>query len=108
MVSACSLLSHVTKTMSFSVMIPYDPGMTAKIKFGTSGWRAIIADEFTFANVRLTAEAIGRYVKTQSPSPTILVGYDTRFASEDFGRAAADVLTSQGIRVNLCSRAVPT
>jgi phosphoglucomutase len=82
--------------------------MTAKIKFGTSGWRAIIADEFTFSNVRLTAEAIGRYVKTQNPSPTILVGYDTRFASEDFGRAAADVLTSQGIRVNLCSRAVPT
>ena len=82
--------------------------MTAKIKFGTSGWRAIIADEFTFANVRLTAEAIGRYVKTQNPSPTVLVGYDTRFASEDFGREAARVLTSQGIRVNLCSRAVPT
>jgi phosphomannomutase len=40
--------------------------MTAKINFGTSGWRAIIADEFTFANVRLTAEAIGRYVKTQN------------------------------------------
>jgi len=86
----------------------YDPWMTAKIKFGTSGWRAIIADEFTFSNVRLTAEAIGRYVKTQNASPTILVGYDTRFASEDFGRAAADVLTSQGIRVKLCSRAVPT
>jgi phosphoglucomutase len=82
--------------------------MTAKIKFGTSGWRAIIADEFTFANVRLTAEAIGRYARTQNPSPTILVGYDTRFASEDFGRAAAMVLTSQGIRVKLCERAVPT
>jgi phosphoglucomutase len=82
--------------------------MTAKIKFGTSGWRAIIADEFTFSNVRLTAEAIGRYARTQNPSPTILVGYDTRFASEDFGREAARVLTSQGIRVSLCSRAVPT
>jgi len=82
--------------------------MTATIKFGTSGWRAIIADEFTFANVRITAEAIGRYVKTQNPSPTILVGYDTRFASEDFGRAVADVLTSQSIKVKLCSRAVPT
>jgi phosphoglucomutase len=82
--------------------------MTAKIKFGTSGWRAIIADEFTFSNVRLTAEAIGRYARTQNSSPTILVGYDTRFASENFGREAARVLTSQGIRVNLCSRAVPT
>src|SRR3954469_23456 len=82
--------------------------MTAKIKFGTSGWRAIIADEFTFSNVRLTAEAIGRYARAQNPSPTILVGYDTRFASENFGREAARVLTSQGIRVSLCSRAVPT
>ena len=82
--------------------------MTVKIKFGTSGWRAIIADEFTFSNVRLTAEAIGRYVKTQNASPAILVGYDTRFASEDFGRAVADVLTSQSIRVQLCERAVPT
>jgi len=82
--------------------------MTAKIKFGTSGWRAIIADEFTFANVRVASEAIGRYVKTQNSLPTILVGYDTRFASEDFGREVARVLTSQGIHVKLCSRAVPT
>jgi len=82
--------------------------MNAKIKFGTSGWRAIIADEFTFANVRVASEAIGRYVKTQTSSPTVLVGYDTRFASEDFGREVARVLTSQGIRVKLCSRAVPT
>ena len=82
--------------------------MSAKIKFGTSGWRAIIADEFTFANVRVASEAIGRYVKTQTSSPTVLVGYDTRFASEDFGREVARVLTSQGIRVKLCSRAVPT
>jgi len=82
--------------------------MSAKIKFGTSGWRAIIADEFTFANVRMASEAIGRYAKTQNPTPTILVGYDTRFASEDFGREVARVLTSQGIHVKLCARAVPT
>lgn len=82
--------------------------MSAKIKFGTSGWRAIIADEFTFANVRLATEAIGRYVRTQNPAPTILVGYDTRFASEDFALAVAQVLTSQGIHVQLCCRAVPT
>src|ERR1051325_9521014 len=79
-----------------------------KIKFGTSGWRAIIADEFTFANVRLATEAIGRYVKRRNNSPTLLVGYDTRFASEDFGREVARVLSSQNIRAKLCSQAVPT
>src|SRR5215472_5072847 len=79
-----------------------------KIKFGTSGWRAIIADEFTFANVRLATEAIGRYVKRRNPSPTLLVGYDTRFASENFGREVARVLSSQNIRAKLCSQAVPT
>ena len=79
-----------------------------KIKFGTSGWRAIIADEFTFANVRLAAEAIGRYVKRRNPSPTLLVGYDTRFASETFGLEVARVLSTQNIRALLCSQAVPT
>jgi phosphoglucomutase len=79
-----------------------------KIKFGTSGWRAIIADEFTFANVRLATEAIGRYIKRRNSSPTLLVGYDTRFLSEDFGREVARVLSSQNIRARLCSQAVPT
>src|SRR5688572_14826020 len=79
-----------------------------KIKFGTSGWRAIIADEFTYSNVRLATEAIGRFVKRRNASPTILVGYDTRFASENFGREVARVLSSQNIRVKLCSQAVPT
>jgi alpha-D-glucose phosphate-specific phosphoglucomutase len=82
--------------------------MTTRIKFGTSGWRAIIADEFTYANVRLATEAIGAWVKRRSASPTLLVGYDTRFASEHFGREVARVLTSQNIRVRLCSQAVPT
>ncbi len=82
--------------------------MTTMIKFGTSGWRALIADEFTFSNVRLAAEAIGRYVRRRNPSPTILVGYDTRFLSENFGLEVARVLSSQNIRVKLCSQAVPT
>ena len=80
----------------------------ATIKFGTSGWRAIIADDFTFANVRLATEAIGRYVKRRNSSPVLLVGYDTRFASEHFGREVARVLSSQNIRARLCSQAVPT
>ena len=79
-----------------------------RIKFGTSGWRAIIADEFTFANVRLATEAIGRWVKRRKNSPTLLVGFDTRFASEYFGREVARVLSSQNIRVRLCAQAVPT
>src|SRR5919206_4615721 len=79
-----------------------------KIKFGTSGWRAIIADEFTFPNVRLATEAIGRYVKRRNATPILLVGYDTRFASEHFGREVARVLSSQNIRARLCSQAVPT
>jgi len=82
--------------------------MAAKITFGTSGWRAIIADEFTFANVRLAAEAIARCVKRRNGAPAVLVGYDTRFASEHFGREAARVLSSQNIRVKLCAQAVPT
>ena len=80
----------------------------AIIKFGTSGWRAIIADDFTFANVRLATEAIGRYVKRRNSSPVLLVGYDTRFASEHFGREVARVLSTQNIRARLCSQAVPT
>ena len=82
--------------------------MATKIKFGTSGWRAILADEFTFPNVRLAAEAIGRYVKGLNPSPTLLVGYDTRFLSEEFGSQVSRVLSSQGIRAKLCDKAVPT
>src|SRR2546427_828599 len=80
----------------------------AIIKFGTSGWRAIIADDFTFANVRLATEAIGRYVNRRNSSPVLLVGYDTRFASEHFGREVARVLSTQNIRARLCSQAVPT
>ena len=49
------------------------------IHFGTSGWRGLIADEFTFANVRLAVTAIAGHVKAKTAKPTILVGYDTRF-----------------------------
>jgi phosphoglucomutase len=82
--------------------------MSTKIRFGTSGWRAIIAEDFTFPNVRLASEAIGAWVRRRATSPTVLVGYDTRFASERFGLEVARVLSSQNIRVRLCSQAVPT
>ena len=82
--------------------------MAATIKFGTSGWRAIIAEDFTFDNVRLATEATARHVLGLSPSPILLVGYDTRFASENFARQVANVLSAAGIRALLSNRPVPT
>src|SRR3979490_2632385 len=81
---------------------------TSPIKFGTSGWRGVIADEFTFANVRLAVTAIAQHVKTKAKHPTILVGYDTRFFSEEFSQLAVDILQHQGIRTLLCETFTPT
>lgn len=84
--------------------------MTAtSIKFGTDGWRAIIADEFTFANVRACAQATASYFKsTGLSSRGIVVGYDTRFASPEFAEAVAEVLAGNDIPVLLCDRPAPT
>ena len=79
-----------------------------RIHFGTSGWRAIIADEFTFDNVRRAAAAIADHVGSRSKSPTLIVGHDTRFFSEEFARAAAAVLRAHGVRVLLCGEPAPT
>jgi len=80
----------------------------APIKFGTSGWRGLIADDFTFANVRLAVTAIAEHVKTKAKKPTILVGYDTRFYSEEFSQLAVDILERHGIRTLLCETFTPT
>ena len=65
--------------------------MAQEIKFGTDGWRGVIADDFVFSNVRTVACAIARYVvRTEKPNAGILIGYDTRFGSERFARAAAE------------------
>jgi phosphoglucomutase len=83
--------------------------MTASpIKFGTSGWRGLIADDFTFANVRLAMNAIAEHVKSKSPNPTILVGYDTRFYSEEFSQLAVEILEAHGIRALLSETFSPT
>src|SRR5882672_996494 len=82
--------------------------MTAAIKFGTSGWRAIIAEDFTFANVRLAAAAIADHVRGRNPKPTVLVGHDTRCFAEEFSKAAAQILREHGIHVLLCESATPT
>jgi len=81
---------------------------SSPIRFGTSGWRAIIADEFTFENVRLAVTAIGGHVLSRSKSPTLIVGHDTRFFSEEFARAAAEILSEHRVRVLLCDAAAPT
>ena len=66
-----------------------------EIKFGTDGWRGVIADDFTFENVRKVAHAIARYVvRAEKPGSGVLVGYDTRFGSERFARAAAEVVAA--------------
>jgi phosphoglucomutase len=78
------------------------------IHFGTSGWRAVIGDQFTFGGVRLAARAIAQQLRAQKSHPTLLVGYDTRFFSEEFARAAAHVLREEGCHVLLCQHAVPT
>jgi phosphoglucomutase len=85
------------------------PSMTAfPIKFGTSGWRGLIADDFTFASVRLAVTAIAEHVKSKTAKPTILVGYDTRFYSEEFSALAVAILQQHGIRALLCDTFTPT
>src|SRR6266851_3184117 len=82
---------------------------TADIKFGTDGWRAVIADDFTFDNVRRVAGAIAAYVlKHEDPSRGLIVCYDTRFGSPLFARRAAEVLADAGIPVRLASDYSPT
>jgi len=82
--------------------------MTATIKFGTSGWRAIVAEDFTFANVRVAAAAIAEHVRSRAAKPTLIVGYDTRFFGEEFSIAAAQILREYGIHVMLCQGPTPT
>ena len=80
-----------------------------KIKFGTDGWRDIIADNFTFENVRLVAFAIGRYLLDSNLTKKgIFIGYDNRFLSEDFALQAGYALSSLGLKVFLSKESVPT
>lgn len=80
-----------------------------QIKFGTDGWRAIIAEEFTFSNVRLCAQSVAEYLHdTGQAAGGLVVGYDTRFASPEFAAAVAQVVAANGIPVYLCRRPAPT
>jgi phosphomannomutase len=80
-----------------------------QIKFGTDGWRAVIADDFTFANVRTAGDAIAAYVHaSEDPKKGLCIGYDTRFGSRAFARACAEVVAATGIPVLLADRITPT
>jgi alpha-D-glucose phosphate-specific phosphoglucomutase len=80
-----------------------------QIKFGTDGWRGVIADDFTFANVRIAAEAIAAYIHAQEdPAKGLCIGYDTRFGSKAFARACAEVVAATGIPVALANDITPT
>src|ERR1700683_1913857 len=79
------------------------------IKFGTDGWRGVIADDFTYANVRKVAYAIARYViRAEKPRSPVLVGFDTRFGSENFAQVAAETVAMTGTPVFLSTTAMPT
>jgi phosphomannomutase len=83
--------------------------MTQAIKFGTDGWRGVIADDFTFDNVRRVAGAIASYVlKYEDPQRGVVVGYDTRFASPRAARVVAEGLAAAGIAVRLANDYTPT
>jgi phosphoglucomutase len=80
------------------------------IRFGTSGWRAIIGEEFTFANVRRVTEAICRSLTIESiaSSQTLIVGHDSRFMGEKFSTLAAEIAAAKGFKVLLCQGPTPT
>ena len=83
--------------------------MNKPIKFGTDGWRGVIADDFTFANVRFCAQGVADYLKQKGlAGQGVYIGYDRRFASEDFAAAAAEVIAGNGIKVLLSPQAIPT
>ena len=94
---------------------PKHPGPThsgtihfGNIRFGTSGWRGIIAEDFTFASVRIACAAIAEHVLSQNAKPVVLIAHDRRFFSEEFARTAAIVLAEHGVHPLLCGEAVPT
>ena len=79
------------------------------IKFGTDGWRGVIAEDFTFANARIVAQAIARYVvRCEDARKGVIIGYDHRFASDGIAAAAAEVVSASGTPVFLADKPCPT
>ena len=86
-----------------------NPSNSGKIKFGTDGWRGIIADDFTFPNVRKVTRAIASYLETAySKDRPVLIAYDTRFLADEFAQTSAAVLADLGWNVQITDRDCPT
>src|ERR1051325_10628700 len=83
--------------------------MLYQIKFGTDGWRGVIAEDYTFDNVRRAAQGFASYLLEQGrQGQWVVVGHDKRFASEHFAAAVAEVLAANGLNVYLTNGATPT
>jgi len=83
--------------------------MTQKIKFGTDGWRAAIAKEYTFESLSRCAQGFASYmIEIGNSGKWLVVGYDRRFLSEEFAKTAASVLAANGFKVHLTNGASPT
>src|SRR5215471_4011779 len=83
--------------------------MTPSIKFGTDGWRGVLAEDFTFANAKIVAHAIARYVvRGEDARKGVLIGYDHRFASDRIAATAAEVISATGTPVWLTDKPCPT
>jgi phosphomannomutase len=83
--------------------------MISEIKFGTDGWRGVIAEDYTFENVRRVAGAIASYIlKNENPAHGVAIAYDTRFGSRRFAEASAEVIARAGIPVKLANDYTPT
>ncbi|MCK4912375.1 MAG: phosphoglucomutase/phosphomannomutase family protein [Candidatus Omnitrophica bacterium] len=81
------------------------------IKFGTDGWRAIIAEDFTFENLKILSQAIADYLEettVKAKRKKVVIGYDRRFLSKEFAQTVGCVLAANNIKVNLSNRDVPT
>lgn len=103
-ISGTFIIQHIFKDCS-----NFGEVEVTKIKFGTSGWRAILADEFTVDNVRIVSQAIADYLKESNECDKgIIIGYDTRFMGQRFAEEAAMVLAANNIKAYLCTRDVPT
>jgi alpha-D-glucose phosphate-specific phosphoglucomutase len=95
--------------MTVQQLQPVAHDSPVQIKFGTDGWRAIIAEDFTFANARIVANAIARYViRSEDARKGVIIGYDHRFASDTVAAAVADVITASGTPVWLTDKPCPT
>lgn len=101
--------AKIQSTVNPDTMMAMENGAASAVKFGTDGWRGVIAEDFTFANVRVAAAAIANYILAEEdPARGVCIGYDTRFGSKQFAQIAAETVASAGIQVNLAAGITPT